>query len=91
MPLQRRLPKRGFHNLFRKVYEIVNLGQLDGIDGDQPVTPELLKEKGLVKKVKAVKVLAAGEFKTGLTIHAHKFSQSAVKKIESSGGKAIVL
>ncbi len=91
MPLQRRLPKRGFHNLFRKVYEIVNLGQLDGIDSDQPVTPELLKEKGLVKKVKAVKILAEGEFKTSLTIHAHKFSQSAIKKIASTGGKAVVL
>lgn len=91
MPLQRRLPKRGFHNLFRKIYEIVNLGQLDGINGDQPVTPEMLKEKGLIKKIKAVKILAEGEIKKGLTIHAHKFSQSALKKIESSGGKAVVL
>ena len=91
MPLQRRLPKRGFHNLFRKTYEIVNLGQLDGLNGDQPVTPEMLKEKGLIKKIKAVKILAEGEIKKGLTIHAHKFSQSALKKIESSGGKAVVL
>lgn len=91
MPLQRRLPKRGFHNLFRKIYEIVNLGQLDGINGDEPVTPEMLKEKGLIKKIKAVKILAEGEIKKGLTIHAHKFSQSALKKIESSGGKAVVL
>jgi large subunit ribosomal protein L15 len=91
MPLQRRLPKRGFHNLFRKEYEIVNLGQLEGIDSDQPITPELLKEKGMIKKIQAVKILAEGEYKKGLTIHAHKFSQSALKKIESSGGKAVVL
>ena len=91
MPLQRRLPKRGFNNIFRKEYEIVNLGQLESIEGDQPVTPELLKEKGMIKKIKAVKILAEGEYKKGLTIHAHKFSQSALKKIESTGGKAVVL
>lgn len=91
MPLQRRLPKRGFTNIFKKTYDIVNLGQLEGMASDQPVTPEIMKVKGLIRRLDAVKILAEGEFKGGLTIHAHKFSQSAVKKIEGSGGKAVVL
>ncbi len=91
MPLQRRLPKRGFTNIFKKTYDIVNLGQLEGIASDQPVTPEVMKEKGLIRRLAAVKILAEGELKGGLTIHAHKSSQAAVKKIEGSGGKAVVL
>jgi len=91
MPLQRRLPKRGFTNIFKKTYELVNLGRLEGMASDQPVTPEVMKKKGLIRRLNAVKILAEGELKEGLTIHAHKFSQAAVKKIEGSGGKAVVL
>ena len=58
---------------------------------DQPVTPEVMKKKGLIRRLNAVKILAEGELKAGLTIHVHKFSQAAVKKIEGSGGKAVVL
>lgn len=90
-PIYRRLPKRGFTNPFRKTYDVVNLGQLEKISADQPVTPEIMKEKGLIRRLGAVKILAEGELKGGLTIHAHKFSQSALKKIEGSGGKAVVL
>jgi large subunit ribosomal protein L15 len=91
MPLQRRLPKRGFTNVFRKTYEVVNLKQLAQITAEGPVTPETLKERGFVKKAEAVKILGNGELTGGLTIHAHKFSKSALEKIEKSGGKAVIL
>ena len=91
MPLQRRLPKRGFTNIFKKYYEIVNLEQLSRCVGIDPVTPEIMKEKGLIKKLGAVKILGAGELKESLSVHAHKFSKSAQAKIEKSGGKAVNL
>jgi len=91
MPLQRRLPKRGFTNIFKKSYEIVNVQQLTRCAGNDPVTPEVMKEKGLIKKIRAVKILGAGELKESLNVHAHKFSGSAQAKIEKSGGKAINL
>ena len=91
MPLQRRLPKRGFTNIFKKTYEIVNLDQLARVAPEGTVTPEVMKEKGLVHKTGAVKILGNGELSGAVTIHAHKFSKSAVEKIEKSGGKAVVL
>ena len=91
MPLQRRLPKRGFTNIFKKYYEIVNVEQLSRCAGIDPVTPEVMKEKGLIKKVGAVKILGVGELKESLSVHAHKFSKSAQAKIEKSGGKAVNL
>lgn len=91
MPLQRRVPKRGFTNIFKKSYELVNLRDLKDLSVDGPLTPDLMKEKGLIQKTGAVKVLADGELPGALTIHAHKFSKSAVEKIEKSGGKAVVL
>ena len=91
MPLQRRLPKRGFTNIFKKYYEIVNVEQLSRCAGIDPVTPEVMKEKGLIKKLGAVKILGAGELKESLSVHAHKFSKSAQAKIEKSGGKAVNL
>ena len=91
MPLHRRLPKRGFTNIFKKYYEIVNLEQLSRCAGIDPVTPEVMKEKGLIKKLGAVKILGAGELKESLSVHAHKFSKSAQAKIEKSGGKAVNL
>ena len=91
MPLQRRLPKRGFTNIFKKSYEIVNVQQLTRCAGNDPVTPEVMKEKGLIKKIRAVKILGAGELEESLNVHAHKFSRSAQAKIEKSGGKVVNL
>ena len=91
MSLQRRLPKRGFTNIFKKQYEIVNLSQLSNLSQDGPITPETLKGIGLVKKMGPLKILGDGELKNALTIHAQKFSRSAEKKIIKSGGKAVVI
>jgi len=92
MPLQRRIPKRGFTNIFRKEYAIVNLSDLAKVAGSEPVTPELLKQKGLIDDLKSgLKVLGMGELKTKITVRAHKFSKSAIEKIQASGGKAEVI
>lgn len=92
MPLQRRIPKRGFTNIFRKEYAVVNLSDLAKMAGSDPITPEVLKQKGLIKDMKAgVKVLGMGELTTKLTVHAHKFSKSALDKIQAAGGKAEVI
>ena len=91
MPLQRRLPKRGFTNIFKKSYDLVNLKALAGLKVDGALTPQVLKEQGLIRDIGAVKVLGDGDLAGALEIHAHKFSQSALQKIEKSGGKAIVL
>jgi large subunit ribosomal protein L15 len=91
MPLHRRLPKRGFTNIFKKYYELVNVEQLVRCAGIDPVTPAVMKEKGLIKKIGAVKILGNGELKESLNVHAHKFSGSAQAKIEKSGGKVVTL
>ena len=92
MPLIRRLPKRGFTNIFAKEYALVNLKDLEAFEEGTLVTPELLKQAGLVKKVKdGIKVLGDGELTKKLTVQAHKFSKSAKEKIEASGGKAEVI
>lgn len=90
MPLQRRIPKRGFTNIFRREYTVVNLRDLEGMSGT--VTPETLKAQGVVKKLQSgIKVLGIGDLKTALTVRAHKFSKSAVEKIQAAGGKAEVI
>jgi large subunit ribosomal protein L15 len=92
MPLQRRIPKRGFTNIFRKEYAVVNLKDLETMAGTDIVTPEVLKQKGLINDMKAgLKVLGMGELKAKLTVRAHKFSKSAVEKIQAAGGKAEVI
>ena len=91
MPLIRRIPKRGFTNIFKKHFEIVNVRDLARCAGANPVTPEVMKEKGLIKKTGAVKILGCGELKESLNVHAHKFSGSAQEKIEKSGGKVVNL
>ncbi|HHU49324.1 MAG: 50S ribosomal protein L15 [Caldicoprobacterales bacterium] len=92
MPLSRRLPKRGFTNIFAKVYSLVNLKDLNGFEEGTVVTPELLKENGLVKKFNdGIKILGDGELTKKLTVQAHKFSKSAKEKIEALGGKAEVI
>ena len=92
MPLYRRLPKRGFTNIFRKEFAIVNVSQLAGLkEMKSPITPEVMKEKGLIRKVGSVKILGNGELSGAVTVHAQKFSRSAVEKIEKSGGKAVTI
>jgi large subunit ribosomal protein L15 len=92
MPLIRRIPKRGFTNKFKKEYAIVNVEDLNVFEENTRVTPELLKEKGLIKQIKdGVKILGDGELKVKLEVVAHAFSSSAKEKIEAAGGKAEVI
>ena len=92
MPFQRRMPKRGFTNIFRKEYAILNLKGLSEFKGSDAITPEVLLEKGVIRKLKdGVKILGEGDLKGPLTIKANKFSNSALKKIEAAGGKAEVI
>ncbi len=91
MPLHRRLPKRGFTNIFRKEFVIVNLERLVEL-GESTITPELLHKSGLIKGPDdRVKILGDGELKSALTVKAHKFSKSAEEKITKAGGKAEVI
>ncbi|MDQ7063765.1 MAG: 50S ribosomal protein L15 [candidate division KSB1 bacterium] len=92
MPLQRRVPKRGFTNIFRKEYQIVNLEDLERKVTDTVVTPEILHQLRLIdKKDQPVKILGTGEITRPLEISAHAFSKSAIEKIEKAGGKVIRL
>jgi large subunit ribosomal protein L15 len=89
MPLHRRVPKRGFHNPFRVEYEVVNLDTLAArFDAGATVTPDLLREHGIIAGGRKVKVLARGEVGKALTVHAHKFSGKAAEKLAAAGGKA---
>jgi large subunit ribosomal protein L15 len=90
MPLHRRLPKRGFTNIFRIEYAVVNLDRLAEL-GETEITPEVLKKAGVVHTKKPIKILGSGELKAALTVHAHKFSKSAQEKITKAGGKFEVL
>lgn len=93
MPLQRRLPKRGFTNApFRKEIVAINLDALNRFDNGTVVTPELLKEVRVIKKIAdGVKILGNGQLEKSLTVQAHAFSKSAAEKIEAAGGKAEVI
>ena len=93
LPLYRRLPKRGFSNAnFKTEYAVINLSDLNKFDEDTVVTPELLKETGIVKKqLSGIKVLGEGQLEKKLTVQAHKFSKSAIDKINESGSKAEVI
>jgi large subunit ribosomal protein L15 len=90
MPLHRRMPKRGFTNIFRKEYAIVSLERLAEL-GETTINPEVLRKAGVVKAKLPVKVLGDGELKVALTVSAHKFSKSAQEKITKAGGKVEVL
>jgi large subunit ribosomal protein L15 len=90
MPLHRRMPKRGFTNIFRKEYNIVNLEKLIAL-GETTITPEVLRKAGVIKGKHPVKVLGDGELSRALTVQAHKFSKSAQEKITKAGGKFEVL
>jgi len=93
MPLHRRVPKRGFTNPFRIEYAVVNLDTLAEVfDAGSAVTPELLRERGIVRDSRApIKILGRGEIDKQLTIKAHKFSETAAKKIAAAGGATEVL
>jgi large subunit ribosomal protein L15 len=92
MPLHRRVPKRGFHNLFRQEFDVVNLDTLaERFDAGVDVTPDLMRERGLVGRDALVKILARGEISKALTVRAHKFSGKAAEKIAAAGGKTEVL
>ena len=92
MPLHRRLPNRGFTNIFRREYAVINLEQLNIFQAGTTVTPEELVRRGLVKRsVNGIKILGEGELKTALIVRTHKFSSSAAKKIQSAGGTVEVI
>jgi large subunit ribosomal protein L15 len=92
-PLQRRLPKRGFSNCpFKVEYAVLNLSDLDKLEGVDVITPEILIERGIIKNVKfGIKILGKGSVNRPVTIEAHAFSASAVEKIKAAGGKAEVI
>ena len=88
MPLHRRLPKRGFHNRFRKEFAEVNLERLEAFEAGTIVTPEVLLERGIIHKLRdGLKVLAKGELTKALTVRAHRFSAKAEERITAVGGK----
>jgi large subunit ribosomal protein L15 len=92
MPLYRRLPKRGFNNIFKNSFTIVNLEDLNRFDVGTVVTPELLRASRLVRKrTDGIKILGDGELNRSLTVQAHAFSETARKKIVAAGGKAEVI
>ena len=93
LPLYRRLPKRGFSNaMFKKNYAVINVSDLNMFDDGTTVTPELLKEMGIIKKqLSGIKVLGNGSLEKKVNVRAHKFSDVAKEKIEAAGGKVEVI
>lgn len=93
MPLSRRLPKTGFDNRYKKVYSVINVGDLNAFEDGAEVTAEILKDAGILSKIEpyGLKVLGNGELTKKIVVKAKKFSKSAVEKIEKAGGKAEVL
>jgi large subunit ribosomal protein L15 len=91
MPLQRRLPKKGFHNLFRKEISVIHVGDLNRFPENSVVGPDLLRQSGLWKKGDEVKLLSDGELHHPLTIRVHRVSQSALKKVEAASGRVEVI
>ena len=90
MPLHRRMPKRGFTNIFRKEYSIVSVERLAEL-GESTINPDVLRKAGVIKTKNPVKILGDGELKTAITVSAHKFSKSAQEKITKAGGKFEIL
>jgi large subunit ribosomal protein L15 len=87
MPLTRRIPKRGFTNIFKKQFEVVNVETLNKFKPDTIITPQLLKESGIIKEIHKVKILGLGDISIPLTVKAHKFSKAAEDKIVKAKGK----
>jgi large subunit ribosomal protein L15 len=90
MPLHRRVPKRGFTNIFREEYNIVNLEKLADL-GESTINPDVLRKAGVISTKRKLKILGDGELKSAITVQAHKFSKSAQEKITKAGGKFEVL
>ena len=90
MPLHRRIPKRGFTNIFRVEYSVVNLEKLAGL-AETTINPDVLRKAGVISTKRPVKILGDGELKAAVTVQAHKFSKSAQEKITKAGGKFEVL
>ena len=91
MPLHRRLPKRGFTNIFKKQFALVNLGRLDKLEGDT-FTPDSLQATGTIHKLHdGLKVLATGQLSRAINVEAHHFSKAAIEKIQAAGGKATLI
>lgn len=92
MPIQRRLPKRGFKNPFRKVYNIINVADLDRFESDVPIDSDILQASGLAKKqADGIKLLGNGEISKPLVVKVHKISQTARDKIEAAGGRVEIV
>jgi large subunit ribosomal protein L15 len=92
MPLHRRLPKRGFVNIFGKIFRTVNVARLNEFEEGTVVTPDAMQQAGMLRKGSSgVKVLGNGEITVALTVKAHKFSKAAAQKIEAAGGKVELL
>jgi large subunit ribosomal protein L15 len=92
MPLYRRIPKRGFTNIWKKEYAILNVDDLNRFEAGEEITPELLFKRRIVKKaVDGLKILGDGTLEKNLVVKAHKFSKTAVEKIEAAGGRAEVI
>lgn len=92
MPLQRRLPKRGFTNIFRKEYAILNLSRLDLLEGADQVDPDFLHKRGVIKQLgDGLKILGTGELHRPMLVKAHKFSKKAAEKIRAAGGTAEII
>ncbi|MFQ5596627.1 MAG: 50S ribosomal protein L15 [Nitrospiria bacterium] len=91
-PLTRRVPKRGFKNIFKKTYQLVNIGQLERFDSDTVVSPQLLRESGVVKNTRRqIKILSDGALTKPLVVSAHQFSRKATEKITAAGGRTEIL
>jgi len=91
-PLTRRVPKRGFKNIFRKEYVIISLERLSRFDADAVITPQVLQDSGMIKNLcKPIKILSDGDLVKPMVISAHKFSRKAIEKIEAVGGRAEIL
>lgn len=90
MPLHRRVPKRGFTNIFREEYNIVNLEKLADL-GESTIDPDMLRKAGVISTKRKLKILGDGELKSAITVRAHKFSKSAQEKITKAGGKFEIL
>ena len=92
MPLHRRLPKRGFNNLFRKEYLVINIEKLTVFEADAKVDPQAMKDRGLINNLRSeIKILGVGELEHAIHVRAHKFSKSAAEKIEKAGGSIEVI
>lgn len=90
MPLHRRIPKRGFTNIFRREFAVVNVGDLANLEGE--ITPEVLQREGYVRRIKdGIKILGSGELSKAIVVKAHRFSRSAMDKIGKAGGRAEII